>query len=619
LKSPAAALEGTVASAAIRSDRWTALAAVAACAGLFALALWIHPIEAIGAEMDTYSDKAQVLLEGQVPVDVHRPLLYVALTALTALPLGGDVFAAGRLVSAAAGALAAFATWLLGRDLAGRRVGWFAAGLLVVNGEFVIASVQVTTDVLFTAFVVLSLWAALRAARRPGAAPAARLGLCLGLAWFTRYTAVLLLPAALAALLLGERGARAFARRVAIAGAVAFAVVLPQGVLSWISMDSPFHNECWRSVAFRHFGQGDWSFLDDNPFDGLVSVLGHDPGTIARNAGATVSSMLHASLPRILLGGPGPTGGAWILALPALGLIVLLRREVRAAVVLALALVGLLGTLPVLFFDWPRMLLPALPVLYVLSAAALFAALDALPARMDVAPRIAAAAALLCVTAVALRLGPQVQAFEALHPHEEVALARELAARHGGELVLLSDHPDLDLAVDCRSERLRLPSDEGALRAELKRRVWQSPGDYLLLCRLHLGDAAFAALEHAALLDFLALERASPDVRCYRIERGDLALLTRCAPSVTAQGDAWRIAVELDEEVAEGTSVVAVLTGPQGRVMRAILEPAGGLARAVLVSPTWFPAGRWRGRLTALDAAGRLYAGPELELLIAGR
>jgi len=570
--------------------------------------------------MDTYAQKARILLQGRVPVDVHRPLLYVCLTALVGLLTGGDTFLSGRLVSAAAGALAAYGTWLLGRDLAGRRVGAFAAALLFVNGEFLIASVQVATDVLFTAFVTLSLWKALKTAHGPGLAQPAWLGCCLGLAWFTRYTAMLLVPAAIAALVLGERGARAFACRLAIAGAVAFAVVMPQGVLSWISMGRPFHSEVWRSVAYRHFGQGDWSFLQLNPFDGLESVLRHDPAAIARNAGETVASMLDVSLPHLLWGGPVPAGGAWILALPALGLVVMLRRRRRAAWILALALAGLLGTLPLFFFDWQRVLLPALPVLYVLAAVALAAALDVVLARSHVAPRIgprlAAAGALACAGAVALNLRPQVQAFSALHPRAEVALARELAARHGRDLVLLSDHPDLGPAAGCRCIPLGLPTDAGELQAELHRQAWQSPGDYLLLCRLHLGDAFFAALERASLPDWLALEHASADLRCYRIVRGDLAQITRREPTVTAEGDAWRLAVELDADIAASTAVVAVLWGPRGDITRAFLEPAGGAARTVLISPAWFPAGRWSGRITAIDAAGRLYVGPILELHI---
>lgn len=113
------------------------------------------------------------------------------------------------------------AAYLLGRDLAGRGVGYVAAALVAVAPLEALVGTRLRPDAIAPAVMAFAMWCALRAGRAGGGGArwAFGAGLLTGVAWSTRENVLILVPV----LLLAGWGAR---RRGLVAG-VAGALVIP--------------------------------------------------------------------------------------------------------------------------------------------------------------------------------------------------------------------------------------------------------------------------------------------------------------------------------------------------------------------------------------------------------
>lgn len=89
--------------------------------------------------------------------------------------------------------LAAVAAYLLGRDLASRRVGLVAAALVAAAPLEALVAARLRPDPIMPAFLGFAMWFALRAGRDRGRG-AVLAGLCLGGAWSVRESAIVLVP-----------------------------------------------------------------------------------------------------------------------------------------------------------------------------------------------------------------------------------------------------------------------------------------------------------------------------------------------------------------------------------------------------------------------------------------
>ena len=122
------------------------------------------------------------------------------------------------------------AAYLLGRDLAGRRVGYVAAAIVAVAPLEALVGTRLRPDAIAPAVLAFAIWCALRAGRSAGrtARWAFAAGLLLGVAWSVRENALILIPVlALAGWGAGRRGLVAAAAGAAVmpaASALAFAV-----------------------------------------------------------------------------------------------------------------------------------------------------------------------------------------------------------------------------------------------------------------------------------------------------------------------------------------------------------------------------------------------------------
>lgn len=169
-----------------------------------------------------YSDAANTLADGHGFVE---PVYYSGPTAehppLTALVLAPVAYFRGhtsgvlpkRLKMTLFGTAVVFVIGLIGREVAGDRTGWIAAGLAAVYPELWMNDALVMSETLATLAVALVILGLYRFWRRPRWLTAAGIGLCSGLAMLARAELGLVLVFAVAPVILLVRSL-AFRRRL---------------------------------------------------------------------------------------------------------------------------------------------------------------------------------------------------------------------------------------------------------------------------------------------------------------------------------------------------------------------------------------------------------------------
>lgn len=230
------------------------------------------------AENDGYVAQADEIRAGNIPRDPYHPLLYQALAA-GAGALLDDSFAGARIVSSLMAGLFLLMTYLAGRAYFGGGVALFSVAALALNHNVITTGMDAATDMCFSALAAAVLFFSLRAIERPCPASAVLTAFAFSLAYFTRYSALFLVPAILVALLApaARAGARERIVRLAVFAAAAALFLAPHFVLTYKVFGSPFYNENWKNLAFKLHGGGDWSYFRRIPYDGLVPVVASAP------------------------------------------------------------------------------------------------------------------------------------------------------------------------------------------------------------------------------------------------------------------------------------------------------------------------------------------------------
>jgi 4-amino-4-deoxy-L-arabinose transferase-like glycosyltransferase len=230
-----------VRAVAVRVGTWRGLVAAAVLVGLgIRLADVLSRPHAVAmGDAAEYLGQANLLARGKgfieplVYAATHHaqptaklPPLYIMLMALCSL-VGFKSFLAHRIWSAIIGASAVGLAAVVGRDLAGRRVGLLAAVIVAVYPNIWMSDALGLSETLTPILVLLVLWAAYRLQRRPTPAAAAWLGAAIGLAALGRDELVLLAPLVLLPLAIGSRTRSWTTRgRLLLAGGAACAALL---------------------------------------------------------------------------------------------------------------------------------------------------------------------------------------------------------------------------------------------------------------------------------------------------------------------------------------------------------------------------------------------------------
>lgn len=314
--------------------------------------------------------------------------------------------------------------FVLGRRLAGERVGLVAAAIWAVWPNLVFHSGIVLTETLFLFLLVALLVVTLgdpAAARSPGRARLLTIGALLGLTLLVRPVSAVVAPAFL--VLWWGDGARAALRRLALVGLATVAVLVPWSVRSSLAMDEPValslnfgDNLCLGHNPDATGGFGD---LEPHCYDGgdlrrpeyetrrqsenidrALTYIREHPGVTLRRTPAKLRITLqddHDGLEVAEDFGARPIvspGTRDLLELAADGLylvvavaavgggVVLLRRPDPARRGLFLVVAGAAQLVPPLAtFGEPRFKMPAYPTLAVCAAVAVAALWDRRPHR----------------------------------------------------------------------------------------------------------------------------------------------------------------------------------------------------------------------------------------------
>jgi 4-amino-4-deoxy-L-arabinose transferase-like glycosyltransferase len=355
------------------SPRVFAIAALAlvtlVTALLLAIALGPHSIGDYFAETDfygAYAEGARLIQEGRLD-----PARYQVIGPVYDLVLAGaanvipDRFVAAELIAVGAAA-ATLALWYgTVTAIAGPPAAFWTVAFLAVNPYFLRYGYSATTDGLAVALISAGLFL-LIAWRSHRAAPLLA-GLCAGLATLTRYNAGVLVPVAIAYLLLARPAAATLRSRlpaVALFLAGFAGLVVPFWIAAAAAGESPgaklYHNIAYEVFARARGLTWDQYAAELEPeFHSLGDVIRRDPGLVLGHLFRNAVSHLRLDLMTLL---------GWPAALAAIaGLLVAARDRLlgRFAPLAAFGALVFLSLVPVQHST--RYSLPLLPIYLALA------------------------------------------------------------------------------------------------------------------------------------------------------------------------------------------------------------------------------------------------------------
>jgi 4-amino-4-deoxy-L-arabinose transferase-like glycosyltransferase len=240
-----------------RSRLWIALVLIGAAALTFyrlgAGSLWDQ-------DETKYAQVAREILKTGDPVTLHingrpwyvHPPLYMWLVALTGRTVGFTEFSV-RFWSAAASVLAVYATILLGRALFSPRAGILAGAILAVTLQFLFQSRLAVFDTVLLAWMLLAMYAFVRAFESGRRAEYLWFFLYAGLGTLTKGPIGLILPALTIVPFVTLRRAWHRWREVPWAlGLLLYALV----GLSWYAVETWLHGRAFVSLVLGYYGLG---------------------------------------------------------------------------------------------------------------------------------------------------------------------------------------------------------------------------------------------------------------------------------------------------------------------------------------------------------------------------
>lgn len=487
-----------------------------------------HPIEIVGGpENDNYVAKADEFRHGRIPVDTFRPLLYPLLSAGVGTILD-DTFAGARLVSGVAAGLFALLTYLLGRTCFNRQVGLLALLGIVTNYTVINGGVVAATDMLFSAFVALVLLFACRLEGEWRYRTVVALGLFFAFAYFTRYTAIALIPTVIFALTYGRslRDKRTrYGLLIFFAAATVF--LLPHFALTIKVFGNPFFNENWENLAFKLYGAGDWTYYSRIPFDGLSSVILADPERVIASAAKELYRLLAFQFVRVSGNSNMTWTGTLLMTFFALGLLGSLFALDKKKIVL-LSFLAVYAGMVCFFYEWrTRLVLPVLPIFFVFAAYFVVnvPALWRAQAGWE-RSRLGIAVGAIFLALHGAALARELHHFVDRHPLAELEAARELENRYGPGMSVMSAFPQLPRYVNFKFSYL--PDAVGQERQnkelyfeKLKAAVDSMKPEYLIIGRVSLARRPNELLLGTDLPPFLIPVSINRDTAVYRVKWSD--------------------------------------------------------------------------------------------------
>ncbi len=207
-----------------------------------------------------YTQVAREILETGDPVTLHingrpwfvHPPFYMWLVAATGKAAGFTELTA-RVWSAAFSVLAVYATILIGRGLFGPRTGVLAGAILAVTFQFLVQSRLAVFDTVLLAWMLLAVYAFVRAYQGGQRADYLRFFLFAGLATLTKGPIGLLLPVLVVVPFVAVR--RAWHRWREVPWAAGFVLYALVG-LSWYAVETWLHGRTFAATVLGYYSVG---------------------------------------------------------------------------------------------------------------------------------------------------------------------------------------------------------------------------------------------------------------------------------------------------------------------------------------------------------------------------
>lgn len=479
-----------------------------------------HPIEEVNsAEWDGYVAKADALRHGTVPRDAFHPLLY-PIAAAGAGAVLGDTFAGARAVSSLFATLFVGSAFLIGRRCFSRSAGWFAALATALNYNVLFMGVHAASDMMFAALSALTVVAGFRALDDARLRAVVPMAILFALAWFTRYTAIALLPALVVPVLFGATGFK-WSRRFANVGVfvvVCGVTLIPHFVLTDRAFGHPFVNESWKNLAFKLYGDWDWGYLKNTPFEGASSVVRSAPLAFVGAAARELCKFAYLTLPA--LGGFGLAGGLFSAG-TVVGAYATLWNLDRRRLMLLLYAGGCVAFACIFFYTSPRLMLPILPVCYAWVGHSLFGLTSNQPVGwgpVRFRRELPLAAMFWLVTFAST--AREVPTFVASHPIEEVRAMVQMEEDYGSHITVLTTAPYYGRHVHYECRHLPVPPRQAASHPRAYSDYLQTMVggvDFVVIGRLTGRGVPVPLIAGTGVPDYLEPIRVTHDVAIYRV------------------------------------------------------------------------------------------------------
>jgi hypothetical protein len=427
-----------------RPELLAAIGAVCLLILLVAMNIFVHTLVVVGtAETDSYFWHADALLRGEAYSDPYHPPLYTLGIVGVSLAVGHNTFLAGKLISSFAISVLIGLTYLLARFFVRPQFSLLTTALVALDMNVFQHGLLASTDALYTTLCIGVLLIALTPLHNParwGAGVAIALGMILGLAYLTRYTAIFLVGVVGYSL---WRTNDTRARRWRLGGMTALsavAVMLPWLIYNARSHGSPFANENWRNFALALYGNGDYTYLRSTQYTGYLDIFMSDP--------ANVLLLWSKNLVAVAKNIPLYHSGSPLLALfLPFGLISLTRNDKCSTLLLIYVAACILPV--VAFFTYmQRLMLPVTPVVILIAIIGLDASLRRLAGMTLPIPHVLGVLVRLFVIVIVLwptwKLIIFINTFADRQPTQEVRMLNQLAdnvlANGGKSLKIVSTY-----------------------------------------------------------------------------------------------------------------------------------------------------------------------------------
>lgn len=268
------------------------ITALVFCFGTLILALVIghfHVVGFFGVETDfygAYAKQAENIIAGRPYTFRHNPPGYMLLLAAVSF-FTGDLFVAGKIISAISTALFGWVIYLLFSALFGKRIA-LATVILSLFSLFPY-SFLAATDILGALLIILPIWIILRKTV-PTLTTSFLVGILSGLSYLVRYNALFVIIGIAFSLLFINLNRERLQRRLAMVGIFVCGILiitLPWLIINWQTNGSPFASTAYLQIAAHFYhprGDTHGTSLREvsSEFKSLSQVVLHNPALVIR-------------------------------------------------------------------------------------------------------------------------------------------------------------------------------------------------------------------------------------------------------------------------------------------------------------------------------------------------